>query len=188
MHESEYPLDSLPEDVAAAMMGGAAIGIMISAVPNQPPPEWEWMLENLRTMINDDGEALGMVLAATATETLMIPAPAGPHDPLRLLVAMVQSGRLGSICWVAVASDTYVRDGDMSIGSDGLTPTEAFKRGLPGSKEAILATCLAPDGPGFDVQQTYVRTPEGIEWAEPHQFPHSNQGALVDLMHAVVEA
>lgn len=182
------PEQGISDEMAEAILQGSAMAMMVTEVEGATPPEWSWMLEQLRVLLDTDGEAMGMVMAATATKAVMIPTPNGPHNPLRFILMMRALDQLDSICWVAVASDTYVRVGNEADLEDGLTPTEAFKQGLPGSREALLASCIAPDGPGYDVEQTYTRTDNGIVYDEPTIFPRANQGPLVDLMREVVMA
>lgn len=183
MTEISGGVENIPPEMAAAVAEGLAVAVMVSEQSGQAPPEWQWLLKSMRSMMDEDGDGLGIVMAATPTQALMVPAPNGPKDPLTLLLLMRAIGQIDSICWVAVAFDSYVRSAE----DDGLSPTEAFEQGLPDAREALMAICVAPDGPGFDVQQTYTRTPEGIEWDEPESLK-SQSGRLVDLMHQVVIA
>lgn len=183
-------IEDIPPEMADALAEGAALAVMVSEASGQVPPDWRWLLGSMRSMMDEDGDGLGIVMAATPTQALMVPAPNGPKDPLTLLLLMRAIGQIDSICWVAVAFDSYVRSAEDASGStdDGLSPTEAFEQGLPDAREALMAICVAPDGPGFDVQQTYTRTPEGIEWDEPDPNMKNQGGRLVDLMHEVVIA
>lgn len=180
-------IDALTPEI----MSGQAIAAMVSDTPNTTPPEWRWMVQTLRDTIETDGEALGMVLAGTDTQHLMIPTPQGPENPIKMLIMMRRGGSIGSINWVAVVSDTYTRTVDSMTGeypSDGISASEAFKRGMPGAAEAVLALCVAPDGPGYNVHLPYHRTPEGIVWDEPEEFPPAMGGHLTRLMNAAVLA
>lgn len=185
---NDIDLGDLPEEMAEAILHGDAVGVIATEIPNLRPPSSEWVLDTLRTMINDDGHCVGMVMAATATMGLMIPVMAGLVDPLLMLVAMRKQGMIDPVCWVTIGADTYVRLPEEGWVDDGLTPTEAFEQGLPDAREAVLAWCLAPDGPGYDVEQVYRRTSDGVEWDEPTRFKERSEGRLMDLMEMVVTA
>lgn len=177
------------DELAPGINTGDLLAAIVTEADHLPPPEWKWVLETMRDIIEATGDSIGMVLAATDHESLMIPAPFGPTDPVKMLYAMRKTRVLDSVNWVACAADTYVRTAIDANGfpTDGISPTEAFKAGMPDAWESLMAICVAPDGPGYNVQQRYLRTPEGIVWQEPEQAKAS-AGPLVGVMNEVVLA
>ena len=109
-----------------------------------------------------------------------------PVDALHAILHVRLADIIPSVNWVTVCSDTYVfATGDPN--AERGTATEAFKRGDPDATEALMALCVAPDGPGYNVQQTYVRTEDGVEWGEPSQ-PLVHLGEIPALMSELVLA
>jgi hypothetical protein len=185
--------DELPPGMAEeldALAPGISSGELLAAIvtpgDHTPPPTGEWVLQTLRTLVEAEGETIGMVLAATDHQALMIPAPQGPSDPIKMLYIMRKTGALDSINWVACGADTYVRT--LAGMSDGLGATEAFKAGKEDASEALMAICVAPDGPGYDYEQRYLRTPGGIVWEEPERLENGLSYGLVQMMQEVVLA
>lgn len=179
------------EELTPGINKGDLIAAIVSEVDHLPPPEWQALLETMREIIESEGDSIGMVLAATNCQSLMIPAPCGPTDPIKMVYLMRKTGVMDSVNWVACVADTYVRTVDAIDGngdpSDGISATEAFEAGMPDAREALLAICVAPDGPGFHMQQCYLRTPEGIVWEEPEPLTNVGSG-MVALMNEVVLA
>ena len=165
-------------------------GALVMYPYNGPPPPASFFLEMMREMIDSTGEALGSVCLSTGTESGTLPlSNMHPVDALHAILHGRMVGVIPKIAWITVAVDTYVlkdvKDPHVERGSAGA----AFKRGDPNATEALMACCVAPDGPGYDVQQSYVRHPHGIEWEQPEDITGNQTGGdIPSLMHQIVLA
>ena len=181
--------DEIPEEIAAAILDSDTTAIIASDLQGAPPPKPDFILQNMRAALDTDGYVLNVILAATADLALMSPAPDDLTPSLGALMMLRVSEQIGPLAWIAVGMDIYIREGD-AWKVDGVSPAEAFKRGLPGSGEALVAMCVAPDGPGYYVEQRYTRTPEGpIVFAEPEEHTVSPRaGDVLDVLRVAVQA
>ena len=154
-----------------------------------PPPGADFFLGMMKVMIEETGDAIGVVCLGLGPESGMVPLlNIHPVDALHEVLHLRLADKIPSIDWVAIAFDTYVRlttDTDAARGD----ATKAFKAGDPNAYEALCAICVAPDGPGYDIQQRYVRSEDSIEWDEPKQVDSiSSTGDIPVLMQQLVTA
>jgi hypothetical protein len=151
-----------------------------------PPPPAEFFLSMMREMIDASGAALGCITVGCGHEgTGTLPlVDVHPVDALHAIVHVRLAGVIPSVNWVTVCSDTYVFTTDDPTAERG-TASEAFKRGDPDATEALMAICIAPDGPGYNIRQPYVRGEEGVEWGEPQQSD-AQMGDVPALMNELV--
>jgi hypothetical protein len=153
-----------------------------------PPPPPGFFLDMMREMIDTSGEALGCITVGCGeggTGTLPL-IDVHPVEALHAILHVRLAGMIPSINWVTLCCDTYIFVTDNPDAKRG-TATEAFKRGDPDAMEALMALCTAPDGPGYNVQQPYVRTEDGVEWSEP-QEAITHMGEVPALMQELVLA
>lgn len=155
-----------------------------------PPPPASFFLNMMREMIEETGEAMGCITLGCGAETGTLPlTDVHPVDALYALLKVRLGGLIPKVNWITVSSDTFVLKGvtedDAQRGSAG----EAFLRGDPNASEALMAMCMAPDGPGYDVHQSYVRSDDGVEWGEPEDvFSDQSEGDIPSLMSQIVLA
>lgn len=166
---NEEHLSAMAQQAAliSAMAHADNAGALIIHPYGGPPPEASFFLGMMREMIESSGEALGVICVGFGPESGMLPLMDIPAtEALHELVHLRLAGMLPSVDWVTIAFDTYVSLTDNPSALRG-TAREAFKAGDPEAFEALAAMCVAPDGPGYDVQQRYTRTGDAIQWEEP---------------------
>lgn len=145
--------------------------IPIAMMPYQgPPPDAEFYLTLLRDMIERTGSATGCICFGTTATSGMFPlVNVDPQDGLSLLILLRQQGLLQSVSWVTLASDSWRRKFGKDTKPEDIHHgdlEQMHDSGDPEVEEVLVVSCKAPDGPGYDVSQAYVRKPDGIEWAE----------------------
>ena len=183
---TDLPDLEIPPDVLNAMARGESITFIgMDTGDALPPPSPEFILSTLRTGLEAAGEVLNLVIVGTATETMMCPTPLHPLKVFAVLAAMRAGGKVGPLSWIAVGIDTYVRS---DYPPDGLTPTEAFEKGLPDAGEALTVMCVAPDGPGYYYEHHYTRTPGGFVFDDEviDHTSHERIDPMYDAMLATV--
>jgi hypothetical protein len=170
--------DEQPTDEQMAMAEAAAAvtrmahdhgaGALVLHPYAGPPPPADFFLSLMREMIEADGDAMGCItIGCENDETGMLPLiDVHPTDALHAILHARMEGLLPKINWVTLAVDTYVFLTDDPVKGAG-SARDAFQAGDPDAHEALVALCVAPDGPGYDVHQTYERDGALIEWGEP---------------------
>jgi hypothetical protein len=168
-HYTEEVLASMGQQAAllAQLAHEDNAGALILHPYGGPPPSAAFFLTMMREMIDSSGEAMGCICIGIGPESGMLPLmDVHPVEALHQLVHLRLAGIIPSVDWVTLAFDTYVKisaDHDAERGD----ATAAFQAGDPDAYEALAAMCVAPDGPGYDMQQKYTRTEDGITWEEP---------------------
>lgn len=198
MNDPQVPENELtPEQVTALAEASADLarfayennaGALIMYPYDGPPPPASFFLDMMKEMIEETGDAMGSMCLSTGTESGTLPlTDIHPVDALHAVLHGRMVGVIPKIHWVTVAFDSYVIKGvgqqDVARGS----ASEAFKRGDADAYEALCAMCVAPDGPGYDVHQAYVRSDDGIEWHEPENV-RASDGDIPSLMNQIVLA
>lgn len=172
MMDDEAALETM---VRALESDHAPIAMMPYDGPPIPP---EFHLDLLRDMLTETGGATASITFGTSDGMSgMFPLiNVDPRTGLNLLLMTRKANVLGSITWVAIASDVDRTMVDTETGES----TEG---------EALMVLCMAPDGPGYSKIQPYVRTADGFEWGEieDHTATQSS-GALYSLMQQLVVA
>lgn len=172
----------------ARMANDNGAGALVFHPYGGPPPPPEFFLSMMREMIEFSGEAMGCISVGCGDEGTGTLPLMGVH-PVEALHAVLHvrlADIIPSVNWVTMCCDTYVfqtEDVDAPRG----TAREAFERGDPDATEALVAMCMAPDGPGYNVQQPYVKTEAGVEWGEPYQAI-TQMGEVPSLMQELVLA
>lgn len=190
-------MDPIEQEMLETM--GAAVdagGVPIAMIPyDGPPPDGEFYLALLRDMIVTTGEATGALTFGTSNRTSgMFPLiNVDPQEGLKLLIFMRQQGLIGDVSWITLAADSYRRKFGKDTKPEDIHKGDLEQMAKAGDaevEEVIMVSCMAPDGPGYDISQPYKRTPTGIEWGEiEHLDPKlSVQGAIHDLMTELVTA
>jgi hypothetical protein len=191
MTEGEGFLSSLAEQAAmiTALAEAENAGALIIHPYGGPPPDASFFLAMMREMIESSGEALGVICIGMGSESGMLPLlNVHPVEALHELVHLRLAGQIPSVDWVALALDTYAKVIDDPNVVRGEAQA-AFEVGDPDAYEALAAICVAPDGPGYDVQQRYTRNGHAIEWGEPTQIEAiGTDGDLPRLMQELVLA
>ena len=166
----------------AQMAHERGAGALVFHPYDGPPPEPGFFLDMMREMIDFSGEALGCITVGCGDEgTGTLPLiDVHPVDALHAILHVRLGGIIPSVNWVTLCCDTYEFETDDPDAQRG-TATEAFKRGDPNATEALMAICVAPDGPGYNVSLPYVRTTDGVEWGEPRKAI-ANLGEVAALM------
>jgi hypothetical protein len=153
------------------------------------PPTADELLAMMRKMLTDDPQQNAVIFLGTEEEDMVIPCIEHPMQVLMMINEAVLRGALPHPHWIAVVSDTYalaVPEEEMPKMRPGLLG-ELFEAGDPRVREAILATCLAPDGPTYTKQQTYTKTIDGIVWGEVIDLPTQDMaGTIANGMRRVL--
>lgn len=178
---------------AAVDAGGVPI---VMAAYTGPPPAGEFYLRLMREMLIETGRVSGCIAFGTTDgHSGMFPlVEVDPQTGLSLLIEMRRADIISKINWVTVAGDAYRRvfeDGEVDPDSIRHGDVELMKlAGDEQVEEALTAVCIAPDGPGFDLFQPYVRTEAGVEWSEVEYLPDEikRSGEIPRLMNALVAA
>ena len=170
-------------------------GIPVVMIPYAgPAPEGEFYLSLMRDMLNTSGAATGCITFGTTDGTSgMCPlVDLDPQEGLSLMLVMRQSGMLGPVAWVALASDSYRRmfePGEVDIDKIQRGDIEQMaKVGDAKVEEVLMVACCEPDGPGYNLAQPYRRTEAGIEYAEVETMPADAGGGVMTLMQELVTA
>jgi len=185
IHDKDQAVEAM---IVALSQGESPIALADYA---GPPPPAEFYLSLMREMLDDDGQAMGAVTFGTANESGMLPlANFDAQEALAMLIAARVVGVIPKVAWVAATSDMWHRRF-----TDGTTPDdvrhgtleEMHNAGDTSVTEALMAMCVAPDGPGYDVLQPYTRTEDGIVWGEVENLSEAeHHGALNELMTLLV--
>jgi len=193
MTEREYVgFDDSVAVMASAMDAGASPVAIADVVTLPPPPDH--LLSLLRQMIEETGSAMGAIQFGTTAETGMLPlGHLGPQEGLALVIAARLAGVIASVTWVALAADAYHQVAPEGVSIDEATRYrnlgDGFEAGDSSITEALMVLCVAPDGPGFNKVQPYVRVNDAIEWGEPFDLDHEEQyGEVHRLMNMLVLA
>lgn len=143
-------------------MTGEAIPLIMEHVYELRPPAPSFFLDMMREMIDHSGGATGCVMFGTADNMAgMIPHRGDAIEALVGICALRSTDLFGKVVHVAIGADTY---------HEGV--------------DALLAVCVAPDGPTYCTVQTYTRTDEGVVWGSIESLPldHATAGDLPRLM------
>lgn len=185
---TDEQIDAMGTQAGALLAEAEASGDLgiVMAPYAGPPARAEFFLDMLKEMIETTGEATGCVTVGCGDYSGIVPINHSVQTVLTALLAARQFEAIPPVDWVTVAMDTYRLKEVDGVEPEPGAATEAFLRGDPNAEEAIVALCYAPDGPSYDVTVPYTRTPTGIEWREAEPHPHESGGAVIDLMHALV--
>lgn len=146
--------------------GGAAL---IMHPYGGPPPPAEFFLTMMRVMVETSGDAMGCICIGAGDDAGMLPlVDIHPVDALHEVLHVRLAKGIPKVDWVTLSIDSYdlflTDQNDERIAKGAMA---AFEAGDPDASEALKVICVAPDGPGYDVTQRYVRTGDAIEWEEP---------------------
>ena len=159
MNEQEQPLSEDEIDALAEASSEFARlayehggGALVFHPYEGPPPPPEFFLDMMRMMIDTSGSALGCITVGCGHEgTGTLPLiDVHPVDALHAILHVRLADIIPSVNWIALCCDTYEFETADPNAERG-TATEAFKRGDPDATEALMAICVAPDGPGYNI-------------------------------------
>lgn len=153
------------------------------------PPTPETLMGMMRDMLIKDPEQNAVIFFGSGDRDVIMPCTEHPTDMLALIEGSVHMGALPKPDWIAVVSDSY----SLTVPEEEVPPMRAgllgemFAAGDPRVREAILAACLAPDGPSYARRQTYTKTADGFDWDEPEDLPpEASGGAIANGMRRVL--
>lgn len=155
------------------------------------PPTPDALLEMMRDMLTEDPQQNAVIFfGADGQDAIMPCLDHHPKQMLALLEAGARDGKIPRPDWIAIVTDSYAIAGREEEMPSPMRPGllgELFEAGDPRVREAILATCIAPDGPTYASQQKYTKTERGIEWDEPEDFPVQDAtGTIANGMRRVL--
>lgn len=149
-----------------------------------PPTSDEALAQARATFEAGADEFMAVIMLGTEPPTIML-SPEHPSVMFAAIQHMIKSGDVRRPDWIAMVSDTYYFNGREDDEHPG-SLAKLFKAGDPRVSEALVATCVAPDGPSYMVCQTYERLHGGaFEWGEPFDMPNS-VGMIPHEMQRVV--
>lgn len=146
------------------------------------PPTAEELMATMQGMLIEDPEQNAMIFLGADDQDIVMPCTEHPTDMLAVLEQAIRNGILPSPHWIAILSDSYsivVPEGEeMPAMRPGLLG-ELFEAGDPRVKEAILAVCIAPDGPSYSKQQSYTKAAGTFVWDEIRDMPTKDMGGAI---------
>jgi len=98
---------------------------------------------------------------------VMVPCIEPPQVTATLIPVMAENEDM-TIDSVVMCVDTYRYIDTSPPGPDDLGTL--FAAGDPRVSEAIVASCVEKDGPGWYVAQSYIKHENGIVWGDPEHF------------------
>lgn len=181
-HEEILAKMSQQAAMLAAIAEADNAGALIIHPYGGPPPEAEFFLGMMREMIESSGEALGVICIGLGPESGMLPLMGHhPVEALHELVHLRLAGLIPSVDWVTLAFDTFVKVSTDPNAERG-DAAKAFRAGDPDAYEALAALCVAPDGPGYDIQQRYTRDEDAVEWDDPVAIEAVGSGGDIPIL------